>query len=127
MKKLLLIVPFVVAFSLPEMVFGQNPNSFEKNTIYYFCTSRAWSSDMTGAGKPEVKYTEIKSTDLPENQIMSLTVKWANFAHLNCKYEKCTADLNYYKTAEEANIRMSELLSANKIKYELKLTEVKLE
>lgn len=127
MKKLLLLIPILVSFTLPKVVFGQNPNSTEKKVIYYFCTSRAWSSEMTGEGKPEVKYTEIKSTDLPENQIMSLTVKWASFAHSTCKYEKCTADLNYYKTAEEANIRMSELLSANKIKYELKLANVNLE
>lgn len=127
MKKLLLTIPILVLFTLPKNVFGQNFNSTEKKTIYYFCTSRAWSSDMTDEAKPEVRYTEIKSTDLPENQIMSLTVKWANFAHSNCKYEKCTADLNYYKTAEEANIRMSELLSANKIKYELKLADIKLE
>lgn len=127
MKYNLLIIPVLLFLVIPKITFGQNQIDNSKKTIYYFCTSRAWNLDMVKEGKQEIKYTEIKSAELPEKEIMGMAKKWGNYANLNCKYDQCTSDLNEYPTLEMAKEYLERFLHSNLDKNEYKLIEINLE
>ncbi|MEP7196424.1 MAG: hypothetical protein ABI851_07865 [Saprospiraceae bacterium] len=96
-----------------------------KTTSYYFCYSHSWEP-LDHSTVHNILYTDIQKIQNDEAILKDKTSEWSKFVKSQCKNIKgCTADLNYYYTAQEAETRMKELLEYYKDTEKYKLDKVK--
>jgi hypothetical protein len=113
LKKNLLFFLFVLLLFTQNNVNAQTQQSSLNNAIYYFCISRTLDQALVNEVLEEIKYTEIKTTKLPNSNKEEMTRKWAKYSHDNCLYEQCISDVHFYDTLEKARERFSELINVN--------------
>jgi hypothetical protein len=83
----------------------------EKETRYYFCTSRAIELN-TIDGKSDLKYTRVSKIEAYSEEIKLFAKQWSEFVKTNCKNGKCTGDLNHYSTLEAAEKQLNAMLNS---------------
>jgi hypothetical protein len=125
MKKYAIFIFVFALYIVPNNSSAQKLETSPEKISYYFCTSRAWDLEMVKAGKQEILYTEIKSTQ--KDPGMNFAQKWSQYAQANSKYEKCTGDVFWFKSLEKAREKFNELIFAEPDKNDYKLVEINLE
>ena len=74
---------------------------------FYFCFSRPITTDTTNS----VLYTDIKDTLCTVMDEGSIAKRWAEYVNRRCKtVGDCSSDLNYYRSKEEAQKNLDEML-----------------
>ena len=81
--------------------------SAQQDRCYYFCFSRPITTDTSNS----VLYTDIKDTLCQAMEEGSIAKRWAEYVNRRCKtVGDCTSDLNYYRTREDAQKNLDDLL-----------------
>jgi len=79
----------------------------QQDKCYYFCFSKPITTDTTNF----VLYTDIKDTLCTVMDEGSIAKRWAEYVNRRCKtVGDCSSDLNYYRSKEDAQKNLDELL-----------------
>ena len=98
-----------ISFILSAFLFTASTQTVnaQQDRCYYFCFSRPITTDTSNS----VLYTDIKDTLCTVMDEGSIAKKWAEYVNRRCKTAgDCSSDLNYYRSKEEAQKNLDELL-----------------
>ena len=101
MKTVLIIISaFLLTASTQEL-------KAQQDKCYYFCFSRPITTDTSNS----VLYTDIKDTLCQVMEEGSIAKRWAEYVNRRCKtVGDCSSDLNYYRSKEDAQKNLDELV-----------------
>lgn len=89
---------------------GSKDLATTNNIAYYFCLSHKRTQKDSTINY--ILYTDILKIDEDEQLIKEKTLEWSQLVNAQCKNTSgCTADLNYYPSAKEADTRRKEMLA----------------
>jgi hypothetical protein len=123
--KLILFILFtsLLSCNVEQVNNLEQVNTKPQKTCYYFCTSRT-VKQAQNVSKDLFLYTDIYSILENEATIKSKSSDWKNIVDQNC-ISKCTSDLNYYSSYEQAHQTLMQWIEIykNNSKYELRKVE----
>jgi hypothetical protein len=120
MKTFILFIFINLFTGRTEVLTGNPPKIY-----YYYCVSSTTNIDVS-VSKNTILYTEIYSFNGDETQIKAKSNSWSKYVNQNCNsLSKCTANLNYYPSIEQAQLSLKKFLKQyqNNKKFELRKVE----
>ncbi len=98
----------LIAFPL-LLGFASHKDDKAPKKVFYFCDSKTISPEKL-TGKIYISYTGIQELENDSALIWKRTREWSAVTKKGCETNRCTADLNFYFTHEDAQKQLRNTL-----------------